>query len=391
MKKILILGAGIYQFPLIEKAKELGLYTIVISVKGSYPGFEIADKVYYEDTTNYEEIIGIAQKENIDGICTTGTDAAIKTLGAVCETLGLVGITKKSGELATNKLMMKDAFAKEGVCSSKFRKVVTLNDAYEVFEELSKPVIFKSVDTSGSRGIIKISTKEEVENGYNYVFSATKLNYFIIEDFIEGIEFGAQTSVIDGKIQFVMIHGDILFHGKTDIPIGHYVPFDLDDLIKVKVEKQIELSSKALGLSNCAINVDFILKENEIYVLEIGARAGATCLPELVSIYYDFDYYRYLIDISLGGKPKFKKNNNVSCGNLLYVSNKSGKLHDVNINDRNSFDIVEEVSDYLQSKTIRKFEVGTDRIGHVVIRSKPEEEIVKKLSDLQKNMEVVLK
>ena len=29
MKKILILGAGIYQVPLIKKAKEMGLYTIV--------------------------------------------------------------------------------------------------------------------------------------------------------------------------------------------------------------------------------------------------------------------------------------------------------------------------------------------------------------------------
>lgn len=27
MKKILILGAGIYQVPLIKKAKEMGLYT----------------------------------------------------------------------------------------------------------------------------------------------------------------------------------------------------------------------------------------------------------------------------------------------------------------------------------------------------------------------------
>ena len=42
MKKVMILGAGIYQVPLIKKAKEMGLHTIVVSIPGNYPGFEIA-------------------------------------------------------------------------------------------------------------------------------------------------------------------------------------------------------------------------------------------------------------------------------------------------------------------------------------------------------------
>lgn len=47
MKKILILGAGIYQVPLIKAAKRLGIYSIVVSIPGNYPGFALADKVYY--------------------------------------------------------------------------------------------------------------------------------------------------------------------------------------------------------------------------------------------------------------------------------------------------------------------------------------------------------
>ena len=69
MKKILILGAGIYQVPLIKTAKRMGLYTIVASIPGNYPGFELADKVYYENTTDYKRILSIARKEKIDGSC----------------------------------------------------------------------------------------------------------------------------------------------------------------------------------------------------------------------------------------------------------------------------------------------------------------------------------
>lgn len=46
MKKIIILGAGVYQVPLIKKAREMGLFVIVVSIAGNYPGFVLADKVY---------------------------------------------------------------------------------------------------------------------------------------------------------------------------------------------------------------------------------------------------------------------------------------------------------------------------------------------------------
>ena len=54
MKKILILGAGVYQVPLIKTAKRLGIQSVVCSIPGNYPGFGLADKMYYENTTDPE-------------------------------------------------------------------------------------------------------------------------------------------------------------------------------------------------------------------------------------------------------------------------------------------------------------------------------------------------
>ena len=89
----MILGAGIYQVPLIQKAKEMGLETIVVSIPGNYPGFAFADKVYKLDTRDQEAVLRAAQRERIDGICTSGTDVAVVTIGYVCEKLGLPGIS----------------------------------------------------------------------------------------------------------------------------------------------------------------------------------------------------------------------------------------------------------------------------------------------------------
>jgi predicted ATP-grasp superfamily ATP-dependent carboligase len=59
----------------------------------------------------------------------------------------------------------------------------------------------------------------------------------------------------------------------TDVPIGHYGAL-IPAVVEEEARRQIDLSVKALGLTTCVINVDFILCDDQVYVLEIGARAG---------------------------------------------------------------------------------------------------------------------
>ena len=62
--------------------------TIVTSIKGNYPGFAIADKVYYENTVDYDAILDLARREKVDGVVTAGTDVAVPTIGKVCDEPG---------------------------------------------------------------------------------------------------------------------------------------------------------------------------------------------------------------------------------------------------------------------------------------------------------------
>ena len=60
---------------------------------------------------------------------------------------------------------------------------------------------------------------------------------------------------------------------------------------------------KAIGLDDCAVNIDFIEEDGVIYVLELTGRIGANCLPELVSINYGLNYYKMVIAAALGIDP----------------------------------------------------------------------------------------
>ena len=96
MKKLMIMGAGIYQVPLIKKAKEMGIYTIAVSIPGNYPGFALADKVIYENTVDYEKILEVAKAEKIDGIVTAGTDVAVITMVFVLHVSARLAWMKRS-------------------------------------------------------------------------------------------------------------------------------------------------------------------------------------------------------------------------------------------------------------------------------------------------------
>lgn len=393
MKKIMILGAGIYQVPLIETAKRMGLYTIVVSIPGNYPGFALADKVYYENTVDDEKILEIAREENIDGIVTTGTDVCVITIGKVCDALGLSGLSYEAAQVAVDKMLMKTKYEEYGVRTARFRKVLfTDSDIRTTITGLQFPLIFKSVDSSGSRGIIRVDSYDEFNSAMAYVKENTRKDYFLIEEFIEGEEFGAQAFVYNGEVVFTLPHGDYVFHGDTGVPIGHFAPYNLDEAVIEDAKKQLAGAVKAMGLDNCAINADFILKDNKTYVLELGGRCGATCLAELVAIYYGFDYYEKILKTALGEDPDFDFGNPpVPNASHLLMSEKDGIIESQTNHNEPNPDIYQVQFDYQPGDEVHKFHVGPHRIGHIITKGKTLEEAQTLLFDAMDKVEIKVK
>lgn len=397
MKKILILGAGIYQVPLIKTAKRLGIYSIVVSIPGNYPGFALADKVYYENTTDYEKVLEIAKAEKIDGIVTAGTDVAVITIGKVCDALGLTGLSERAAVIATDKLRMKEVYEAGGVRNARYRKVYFDNDDYASdLEALNMPLMFKSVDSSGSRGIIKVNSSNEYDAAREYVKASTRSDYFIVEEFVDGEEFGAQAFVRNGKVEFILPHGDYVFKGDTGVPVGHFAPYDLSEEVIEDAKKQLVGAIKAMELDNCAINADFIMKDGKTYVLELGGRSGATCLAELTAIYYDFDYYEKILLTALGEDVDFTPGpaalasalGGVPNASKLLISDRDGVIVSQSNDNPPDPDICEVQFDYEPGDEVHKFKVGPHRIGHVITKGKSLDDAVALLDKAMENIHI---
>lgn len=131
-KKIMILGASILQLPAIEKAKEMGLDVVVVDMNPNAIGFEISGiKKEIISTIDIPAIIEAAKRHQIDGIMTLATDMPMRSVAAVAEQMGLVGIDKDTAVKATNKAEMRKALQKAGVPIPKFF-VVSNEEAFYI-------------------------------------------------------------------------------------------------------------------------------------------------------------------------------------------------------------------------------------------------------------------
>src|SRR2546422_1456801 len=115
-RRLLVLGAGRHQTPLIRRAVERGIEVVVADNLSDSPGKAYASYSTMVDALNVDEVCTLARNFAVDGVVTTGTDQPVVTMAEVARRLQLPQIlTPESARLATNKREMKDALAAVGV------------------------------------------------------------------------------------------------------------------------------------------------------------------------------------------------------------------------------------------------------------------------------------
>lgn len=396
VKRIMVLGAGRGQMGLINAIKRDGHKCIVASIDGNYPGLKVADEICNVDITDLDAVSKAVKELKMDAVTTCCLDTGIAALGYACDKNNLIGLSSKAAKISNDKFLMKTAFMENGVNTARFKRVNSKEDIAEVIDEFDFPMIVKAIDLQGSKGIYIANNEEELYSGFEKTMNDTNKDFCIIEEFIVGEEFGAQSFIVDGEILYVMPTGDITYLSGTNVPVGHYVPLKVDDELLAKIEEQVKLAIKAIGLNNCAVNVDLILKDNKIYIIELTGRVGANCLPELSSIYFGIDVYKMIYEMAIGNDAKsyFLKEKNdftTPCYAKMITSEKSGKLKQIkNKNDMSNPNIYEITFFVNEGDEVAKFTNSRDCLGQVIVKGNTLEECETFIEEVISNIEFEL-
>ena len=307
MRKIAIIGANSFQNPLILKAKEMGFETHVFAWQDGSIGEKTADYFYPISIVEKEEILEKCREIQPEAVVTIASDLANITVQYVAEGLGLVHNSRESIEISTNKYLMRQAFAKAGVPTPKFMVAEEGQDLSEA-KEMSYPVIVKPTDRSGSRGINKISSFEELPAAIKDSVENSFQKKAIIEEYLEGEEYSCECISYKGKHHFLAVTKKYTTGAPHFIETGHLEPAKLPEGKEDKVIGQIFQALDALKIENGASHSEFKMDaEGNVKIIEIGSRMGGDCIgSDLVKISTGYDFVQMVIETALGKEPSFE-------------------------------------------------------------------------------------
>lgn len=300
MKKIMILGAGQDQIPLIAKAKELGLYTVVVS-PGDYPGMKLADKVIDCDIRDEEGVLQAARTEGIDGITSDKTDMPLLAMARVSEELGLPGNRVESIRLFVDKYLMREKCRELGIETIPYTHASSAEEAVDFLRSTGAPAIMKPVDSCASKGVCRVDTEEEVRRYFQQASGFSRTGEVIIEQFIDGQELEVDSVVLHGEVQLLM-HADLESFEDVFASTTRLYPSVQERSVLRRLTAMDKEIIESFGLTQGLTHNEYMLdREGRIHLLEVAARGGGTHISTSIAyLQTGLDTPEFLLRAALG-------------------------------------------------------------------------------------------
>lgn len=377
MKNLLIIGASDFQLPAILVAKDMGLNVAVADFNPNAVGVPFADKYYNVSTIDQEGICTAAKDFQSDGIVTLCTDMPMRALAYTCENMGLIGPSMKTAITATDKGEMIKAFERCGVEHPKYEILKKGANIDEL--DFNYPVITKPTDNSGSRGIMLVNNKEELNDSISYSSSNGRNGDVIVEEYMKGPEVSVEVMVVKSKATVLQVTDKLTNGAPHYVEIGHSEPSRLPKEDLDKIRDLAGRAAIAVGIENGPAHAEIILTDEGPKMVEIGARMGGGCITtHLVPLSTGINMTKATIDVAMGDEPditpKFEKGSAIR-----FILPPNGKVKSIKGGEEAAkipgIKVVEIQCSVGQ--VVGEFESGASRIGYVIAQADTPELAVK--------------
>ena len=294
-KKIIILGGGPnrigqgieFDYCCCQASfalKEVGFETIMINCNPETVStdYDTSDRLYFEPLKEeyvYNVINREKQKGNLVGIIAQfGGQTPIKLAKFLHDNkLPILGTQYTSIDLAEdrerfrgllNKLKLKQA---EGGIAKNYKQAI------QIAEKIGLPLMVRPSYVLGGRAMEIVHEKSQLKNFVEEAFKAAEKNPILIDKFINNAMEIDVDALCDGKEVFV---AGIMQHiEEAGIHSGDSAcclpPVSIKQKLITEIEKQTKKLALALNVKGF-MNIQFAIKDDEIYVIEVNPRASRT-------------------------------------------------------------------------------------------------------------------
>lgn len=300
--KLLVLGAGRHQAPLIQRAEDRGITTIAVDYYTDSPGKKIASHAVLADALDVDAVVAAARDHAVEAVATVGTDQVMVVVAAVAHELGLpCHVTPEGALAATHKVHMRRALEGAGVEMTK-GIIVGPETSLEVLESITVPCVVKAADSQGQRGMQRIDDVEHLTAAVQAATPFSRTSTVVVEEFATGPELTLNAWMRDGDA-VVLVPTDRHTYNPSPaigICLRHVAPSTHADLHLDEFRSIARNVAAGYGVTDGPLYIQMLATADGFRVVEAACRVGGGHEAQLFKAMYGLDLLDLTIDLALG-------------------------------------------------------------------------------------------
>ncbi len=387
-KKLLILNGSHGEISLINAAKNLGFYVITSGNTPKGIGHKYADENIFSDYSDFESICKIAEAQKISAVVSCSNDFGIITASYVAEKLHLGG--HDSFE-TTCKLHHKDTFRqlveKYNLHAPRAVAFDSAEKAYNV--KMNFPIIVKPIDLTGGKGVTKVSNAAELIPAVDKAFNMTRAGKIVIEPFIEGTAHSFSTFLIDKKVAAYYSDNEYSYKNPFFISTSGGPATNIDKVKNILIG-DIEKIAQELQLVDGIFHVQYILRDNQPYILEATRRTSGDLYAVPVEYALKINWSKMTVQAETGlpiEKLPNPQNEQLFAGRHCIMGDRNGIVKNVEISPELENNIFDKILWWKSGFTIENY--LKDKLGILFLKFDTESEMLEKINRITDLVKVI--
>jgi carbamoyl-phosphate synthase large subunit len=290
-KKIMILGGGPnrigqgieFDYCCVHASfalREAGFETVMVNSNPETVStdYDTSDRLYFEPLT-LEDVLEIYEQEKCDGVIVQFGGQTPLNLATSLKANGvkIIGTSPESIEIAEDRKLFANILHKIGLRQPENRTALNESEALGFAHEIGFPVLLRPSFVLGGRGMFIVYGEDEFKAVIRKAFEVMPGKPVLIDKFLEdAIELDVdcisdgETAVIGGMLEHIEFAGVHSGDAAMVMP-----PHTLSAELLERVRQSTHALARELNVIGL-MNVQFAIKDGEIYVLEVNPRASRT-------------------------------------------------------------------------------------------------------------------
>jgi carbamoyl-phosphate synthase large subunit len=290
-KKIMILGGGPnrigqgieFDYCCVHASfalREAGFETVMVNSNPETVStdYDTSDRLYFEPLT-LEDVLEIYQQEDCFGaIVQFGGQTPLNLATALkANGVNIIGTSPESIEIAEDRKLFVAILEKLQLRQPENRTALSAAEAIASAGEIGYPVLVRPSFVLGGRGMFILYSEDDLKAVVRQVFDVMPGKPVLIDKFLEdAIELDVdcisdgETSVIGGMLEHIEYAGVHSGDAAMVMP-PHTLPVDMLTTVR-QATYALARELRVIGL----MNVQFAIKDHQLYVLEVNPRASRT-------------------------------------------------------------------------------------------------------------------